>query len=154
MNVEDSSYSANAPTRSNHYLLLQRSIKRLIIGKSDCGKTTLLNNLFQRDGWLRLQSIVRLRIIASPTYLPAVGASAGKKLPYRRYPRPPTVQGKSPFSLIDVVNTLLPPRHPSIDTFFFEQGSDVLDPRVLDHSRKNLMVNLMVFYDVEKTEHV
>ena len=49
MNVEDISYSANAPTRSNHYLLLQRSIRRLIIGKSDCGKTTLLNNLFQRD---------------------------------------------------------------------------------------------------------
>ena len=60
MNVEDISYSANAPARSNHYLLLQRSISQLIIGKSDCGKTTLLNNLFLRDGWLRLQSIVRL----------------------------------------------------------------------------------------------
>ncbi|VDI06730.1 Hypothetical predicted protein [Mytilus galloprovincialis] len=45
------------------------------------------------------------------------------------------------YSLIDVVNTLPPPRHPSgIDTFFFEQGSNVPDPRELDSSRKNLMV--------------
>ena len=53
MDVEDLTYDEPAVSRRhNHFLLPQRSIRGLIIGKSDCGKTTLLNNLLLRDGWL------------------------------------------------------------------------------------------------------
>ena len=51
------------------------------------------------------------------------------------------LQCKSPYPLTDVVDFLPPPRRPSgIEPFFFEQGSDVPDPRELDPTRKNLMV--------------
>ena len=52
MDVEDIFYhELNTTSRCNHLFLPQRSIRGLIIGKSDCGKTTLLNNLL-RSGWL------------------------------------------------------------------------------------------------------
>ena len=39
MDVEDIfSYNESTESRCNHYLLLQRSIRGLIIGKSDCGR--------------------------------------------------------------------------------------------------------------------
>ena len=37
--------------RSNHKLL-PKNVRGLIIGKSDCGKTTLLLNLLLNPGWL------------------------------------------------------------------------------------------------------
>ncbi|VDH92230.1 Hypothetical predicted protein [Mytilus galloprovincialis] len=128
MNVEDISYSANAPKRSNHYLLPQRSIRGLIIGKSDCGKAKLLNNLLLRD---------RLYVFGKSLHQPIyqlLQQALGKGFPKKDIRDLLQCRDKSPYSLIDVVNALPSPRHPSgIDTFFFEQGSNVPD-------RKNLMV--------------
>ncbi|VDI13122.1 Hypothetical predicted protein [Mytilus galloprovincialis] len=51
-----------------------------------------------------------------------------------------SIKKNCPYSLVDVVESLKPPSHPSgIDTFFFEQGNDVPDPRDLDPARKNLI---------------
>ncbi|VDI13255.1 Hypothetical predicted protein [Mytilus galloprovincialis] len=83
------------------------------------------------------------------TYLPAVGASAGKKASLKKISRPTTVQRQVTL-LVDRCgqHLITTTRHPSgIDTFF-DQGSDVPNPRELDPSRKNLMVNLMVFDDL------
>ena len=38
--------------RISNHPLLPRSIRGLIVGKSGCGKTTLLLNLLLRPGWL------------------------------------------------------------------------------------------------------
>src|SRR5688572_22069058 len=51
MDVKDLSWNENASKRSNSPLL-PRSIRGLIVGKSGCGKTTLLLNLLLRPGWL------------------------------------------------------------------------------------------------------
>ena len=45
------SWNEIIPRRSNH-LLLPKSIRGIIIGKSGCGKTTLLSNLLLGPGWL------------------------------------------------------------------------------------------------------
>lgn len=45
-------YSLKSTTTRNNSPLLPNSIRGLIIGKSNCGKTTLLLNLLLREGWL------------------------------------------------------------------------------------------------------
>jgi ABC-type glutathione transport system ATPase component len=51
MEIKDLSWSDTLAKRFNHPLLPQ-SIRDVIIGKSGCGKTTLLLNLLLRPGWL------------------------------------------------------------------------------------------------------
>ena len=51
MNIIDD-YSWINNTKRQNCLLLPRNIRGLIIGKSNCGKTTLLFNLLLQPGWL------------------------------------------------------------------------------------------------------
>ena len=51
MEIADLSWNKVTTKRFNHPLL-PRSIRGIIVGKSDCGKMTLLLNLLLRPGWL------------------------------------------------------------------------------------------------------
>ena len=51
MEITDLSWNETITKRFNNPLL-PRSIRGLIVGKSGCGKTTLLLNLLLRPGWL------------------------------------------------------------------------------------------------------
>jgi hypothetical protein len=51
MEIQDLSWNERLAKRHNSPLL-PRSIRGLLIGKSECGKTTLLLNLLLRPGWL------------------------------------------------------------------------------------------------------
>ena len=51
MEIKDLSWDEVISKRFNHPLL-PRSIRGIIVGKSGCGKTTLLLNLLLRPGWL------------------------------------------------------------------------------------------------------
>ena len=51
MEIKDLSWNENIQKRFNNPLVPQ-SIRGIIIGKSGCGKTTLLLNLLLRPGWL------------------------------------------------------------------------------------------------------
>ena len=67
MEVKDLSWNDVMSNRFNSQLL-PRSIRGLLIGKSGCGKTTLLLNLLLRPGWLDyniLQVFGTLRAIIS-----------------------------------------------------------------------------------------
>ena len=51
MEIKDLSWNEVISKRFNHPLL-PGSIRGIIVGKSGCGKTTLLLNLLLRPGWL------------------------------------------------------------------------------------------------------
>ena len=51
MEITDLSWNETLSRRFNNPLL-PRSIRGLIVGKSGCGKTTLLLNLLLKPGWL------------------------------------------------------------------------------------------------------
>jgi len=51
MNVNNISWNEHIANKNNHPLL-PKSLRGLIVGKSGCGKTTLLLNLLLQPGWL------------------------------------------------------------------------------------------------------
>ena len=57
MEIKDLSWNENIQKRFNNPLLPQ-SIRGIIIGKSGCGKTTLLLNLLLRPGWLDYDNLL------------------------------------------------------------------------------------------------
>ena len=68
MEVKNLAWNENLSKRCNHPLL-PKSIRGLIIGKSGCGKTTLLISLLLRPGWLDYNNINILgKILFQPEY--------------------------------------------------------------------------------------
>jgi len=51
MNIKNLSWNENVSNKNNHPLL-PKSLWGLTVGKSGCGKTTLLLNLLLQPGWL------------------------------------------------------------------------------------------------------
>jgi len=50
MNIKPKEWAKSVVRKNNPYL--PQSIRGLLIRKSGCGKTTLMMNLLQNDGWL------------------------------------------------------------------------------------------------------
>src|ERR1043165_6865298 len=68
MAVKDLSWNEKTLKRHNNPLL-PSSIRGLIVGKSGCGKTTLLHNLLVRTGWLDYDNLqVFGRSLFQPEY--------------------------------------------------------------------------------------
>ena len=68
MEIRDLSWNETTTKRFNNPLL-PRSIRGLIVGKSGCGKTTLLLNLLLRPGWLDYDNLyVFGRSLFQPEY--------------------------------------------------------------------------------------
>ena len=68
MEIRDLSWNESITKRFNNPLL-PRSIRGIIVGKSGCGKTSLLLNLLLRPGWLNYDNLfVFGRSLFQPEY--------------------------------------------------------------------------------------
>ena len=144
MDVKDLAWNETMSKRFNNPLF-PRSIRGLIVGKSGCGKTTLLLNFLLRPGWLDYNNLnVFGKSLFQPEYK-ILKKSFEERLPKEAILRLFDSQNEiadlnvSPLNILEEMAKTL--THKSdIDCKFFEKSSDVPDPRELSPDKKNLMV--------------
>jgi hypothetical protein len=125
--------------------LLPRSIRGLIVGKSGCGKTTLLLNLLLRPGWLDFDN---LQVFGKSLFQPEYRIL--KKAFEERLPKEAIIKlfdfqdeimrlYVSPACVVEEMSKNIEKKS-DIECGFFESSEDVPDPRDLNPQKKNLMI--------------
>ena len=143
MDIRDLSWNETTVKRFN-ILLLQRSIRGIIVGKSGCGKTTLLLNLLLRPGWLDYDNLfVFGRSLFQPEYQilkKAFEENLPKEYILRLFNMREEIQNSQiPPSIVVQEWAKSVKNKSDVKCNFFETASDVPDPQDL---------NLMIFNDL------
>lgn len=144
MEVNDLSWNETLSKRFNHPLL-PKSIRGVIIGKSGCGKTTLLINLLLRPGWLDYN---RLYVFGKSLFQPEykiLKKAFEEKLPKEAIISLFNIQNEimklnaSPVAIVEEMSKEIRDKS-DIECSFFDSAEDVPDPRELNSENKNLMI--------------
>ena len=144
MEVKNLAWNENLSKRCNHPLLPQ-GIRGLIIGKSGCGKTTLLINLLLRPGWLDYNNI---NIFGKSLYQAEYHIL--KKAFEENLPKVVIITlfdnqseitdlGISPISIIEEIAKDIRDKS-DVECKFYKSAEDVPDPRKLSSEKKNQIV--------------
>src|ERR1043165_6346884 len=144
MEIKDLSWNEKTSKRYNNPLL-PKSIRGLIVGKSGCGKTTLLHNLLVRPGWLDYNNLqIFGRSLFQPEYR-ILEKAFREKLPKEAIGRLFDMkdeimrQGLTPAFFVEELAKIWPEKS-DIACQFFESSVDVPDPKDLNREKKNLMI--------------
>jgi energy-coupling factor transporter ATP-binding protein EcfA2 len=144
MEVKDLSWN-DVKTKRVNSQLLPKSIRGLLVGKSGCGKTTLLLNLLLRPDWLDYNSLqVFGKSLFQPEYK-IIKKAFEEKLPKEAIIRlfdnqcEIMAHNVSPASIVEEMAKNLD-KPADIECNFFETSDDVPDPRDLNSTKKNLMI--------------
>ena len=145
MEIANLSWNEVISKRFNNRFL-PRSIRGIIVGKSGCGKTTLLLNLLLRPGWLDYDNLfVFGKSLFQPEYRilkKAFEEELPKEYILRLFNMRDEIQNsKIPPSLVVQEWAKLIKKKSNLNcNFFFETASDIPDPRDLNSEDKNLMI--------------
>jgi len=144
MEVKDLSWNENASKRLNNPLL-PRSIRGLIVGKSGCGKTTLLLNLLLRPEWLDYDNLQVFGLSLFQPEYKILKKALEEKLPKQfivgLFDCQDEIIGKNVSPAFVVEEMAKQSNEKSdISAKFFESAEDVPDPRELKPEKKNLMI--------------
>ena len=144
MEVINLSWTDKTAKRNNNQLL-PRSIRGLVVGKSSCGKTTLLLNLLLQPGWLDYD---KLYIFGKSLFQPEykiIRKAFEKQLPKEKIIELFSLnnfineKGVDPLEAVEIAA-----RHnhdkSGIECEFYESADDVPDPRDISRNKKNLMI--------------
>ena len=145
MEIIDLSWNDTLKHRHNSPLL-PKSIRGLIIGKSGCGKTTLLLNLLLRPGWLDYNN---LKVFGKSLFQPEykiIKTAFEQKLPKEAivelFNMRDEIQDEDPTEILaEVAREYNHDKDKdTISCQFFESATDVPDPKDMDKSKNNLMI--------------
>jgi len=146
MNAKNISWNENKTNKSNHPLL-PKILRGLIVGKSGCGKTTLLLNLLLQLGWLDYSKLSVLgKSLFQPEYK-ILRKGFEEQLPKRvimnLFENQNEIQQEqiSPSVLIEeLAKDQSPHSKEPTECNFYESSDDVPDPKGLSPEQKNLMI--------------
>ena len=145
MEIKDLSW-ANPLTKRCNNKLLPKSIRGLIVGKSGCGKTTLLLNLLLRPGWLDYNNLLVFgKSLFQPEYK-IIKKAFEEKLHKTDIIKLFDIQSDiarlnvSPDKVVEEMAKDCAHNPADIECQFFETSADVPDPRELSSDKKNLMI--------------
>ena len=144
MEIKDLSWNENIQKRF-HNPLLPQSIRGIIIGKSGCGKTTLLLNLLLRPGWLDYNNLsVFGKSLFQPEYKilkTAFEEGLPKEYILELFNKRDEIQNSHmPPALVVKEWAKSVNNESNLKCNFFESATDVPDPRELNSEDKNLMI--------------
>lgn len=144
MDIKNLSWNTLSRKRHNHELL-PKSIRGLIVGKSGCGKTTLILNLLLRPDWLDYDKLyVFGKSLFQPEYR-ILKKGLEEKLPkevlMNLFENSDYILNKNihPDILIDEMAKQGKTKS-EVECSFYESADDVPDPRDLSSSTNNLMI--------------
>ena len=144
MEIKDLSWNETTTKRFNNPFF-PKSVRGITIGKSGCGKTTLLLNLFFRSGWLDYNNLCIFgKSLFQPEYK-ILKTAFEENLPKEYILRLFNMRG-------EIQNSQIPPStvvqewakmiesKSDLKCRFFETASGVPDPLNLNPEDKNLMI--------------
>jgi len=143
MEVKNLSWDSTT-ARSNHKLL-PKNVRGLIVGKSDCGKTTLLLNLLLNPGWLDYDKLfVFSKSLFQPEYAvlrKAMECKLPKEAILWLFNNQRAIQ-ESGLTIVEFIECVAKEmkKKSDIECYFFDNSSEVPDPRELNPENKNVMV--------------
>ena len=135
MEVKNLAWNENQSKRCNHPLL-PKGIRGLIIGKSGCGKTTLLINLLLRPGWLDYNNInIFDKSLFQPEYhilKKAFEEKLPKEVIIRLFENQNEITdlGISSISIVEEMAKVIRDKS-DVECQFYQSAEDVPDPREL-----------------------
>ena len=145
MNIKELTWNETQSKRSNNSLF-PRSIRGLIVGKSGCGKTTLLLNFLLSPGWLDYNNLMVFgKSLFQPEYQilkKALEEQLPKEAILRFFNNQDEIMQRNDVSPIQLLELIAKTQRnkSDIECKFYESPSDVLDPKELSSDKKNLMV--------------
>ena len=140
MEVKNLAWNENLSKRCNHPLL-PKVIRGLIIGKSGCGKTTLLINLLLRPGWFDYNKInIFGKSLFQPEYhilKKAFEEKLPKEIIIRLFENQNEITdlGVSPITFVEEMAKNIKNKS-VLDCNFYQSAEDVPDPRELSAKKK------------------
>ena len=153
MEVMNLSWNEHLINRHNS-LLLPKSIRGIVVGKSGCGKSNLMFNLLLRDGFLDYNS---LKVFGKSLFQPEykiIKSAFEQNVPKDHIVQLFTMKdelqakGVDPVTVLHSISSDLPYKS-DIQCEFFENANQVPDPKDLDPSPKNLII----FDDLQLEKH-